>query len=546
MGERREFGVRVRANAGQGEEQEEVFAFLSRPESYAGADGAAADVRRIDTHGAVVFLAGGDVYKVKRAVCYSFMDFSTREKRRAACDSEIAVNRANAPGVYLGVTPIVRMPEGLALGADIAPGGEVPDGADVVEWAVHMRRFDENATLDRLAERGALPDDVTARLAGMVARAHASAPVAADPAASVDALGRYIDRNAEGLATRPGLFSVEEVKAVRAASRAALDAQRPLLLSRAGAGFVRRCHGDMHLRNIALIDGAPVLFDAIEFDESIATVDILYDLAFLLMDLWDRGLEGVANGVLNRYLWARGEEADVAGLAALPLFLSIRAGVRAMVTAAALPHLEGDARAKAEREARGYLALAGAFIAPAPVRLAAIGGLSGTGKSTLAAMLAPRIGRPVGAVHLRSDIERKNLFGVAATEHLPSSAYTRDVTLRTYARLRRLAALALDAGQSVIADAVHAAPEEREAIRRVAEDAGARFDGLWLEAPQAVLEARVEARTGDASDAGADVVRAQSAYDTGAIDWRRLRTGGTPDEVAAAAAPLLGIGEGAA
>ncbi|MFD2250243.1 hypothetical protein FHS82_001262 [Pseudochelatococcus lubricantis] len=555
MNERREFGVKAvaRADAGREGEQEDVFAFLARPESYARAGKAAVEaVRRIDTHGAVVFLAGDEVYKVKRAVRYSFMDFSTLERRHAVCEAEIVANRANAPALYLGVAPILRTPSGLALGADRQPaaeppmvgppGAKPPPEGEVVEWAVHMRRFDENATLDRLAERGALPKDMTARLADMVVHAHAAAPVAVEPASAIRNLGTYIARNAEGLASRPDLFPPEQVKAVKAASLAALDAQRGLLLSRAEAGFVRRCHGDMHLRNIALIDDAPVLFDAIEFDESIATVDILYDLAFLLMDLWDRDLHGIANGVMNRYLWARAEDADIAGLAALPLLLSIRAGVRAMVTAAALPHLAGEALATAEGEAQAYLALAGSFIAPVPARLLAIGGLSGTGKSTLAALLAPGFGRPVGAVHLRSDIERKNLLGTAETQHLPPEAYTSEVTARTYARLRHLAALALSAGQSVVVDAVHAKPAERAAIGEVAAHAGVPFDGLWLEAPLPVLEARVEARTGDASDADVGVVRAQSAYDVGAIDWQRLQTGGGPEEVAAAARALLDCG----
>ncbi|MFT0892565.1 AAA family ATPase [Pseudochelatococcus sp. G4_1912] len=510
--------------------QQAVFAFLMRPESHGVTD----EIKRIDTHGAVVFLAGDHVYKVKRAVRYSFMDFSTLEKRRAVCEAEIAVNSANAPGIYLGVVPILRADKEFQLGKD----GADMEG-DIVEWAVHMRRFDEASTLDHLVMRNNLPSDIAHTLAAMVVRAHRNAPMVPDPLSSVVELGRYVRRNAEALSERPDLFPPERVLAVKAAGLAALDDLQALLLARAEAGDVRHCHGDMHLRNIVLIDGAPVLFDAIEFDDSIATVDLLYDLAFLLMDLWERGLHDVANGVLNRYLWARGHERDLAGLAALPFFLSLRAGVRAMVTAVALPHLQDKELEQAQAEACRYLAMAEGFLSPQPVRLMAIGGLSGSGKSTLARFLAPDIGRPVGAVHLRSDIERKTLFNVAETTRLPPEAYTLAVTTEVYARLRRRAELALRAGQSVIVDAVYATEVERLEIENVARHVGVRFDGFWLEAPMSTLEARVEARINDASDADTAVVRRQSTYDIGAISWNIVQSDTAPQMALADVRHLL-------
>jgi aminoglycoside phosphotransferase family enzyme/predicted kinase len=504
------------------DDQAEIFAFLADPATY----GLAAPVKRIDTHGAAVFLAGDDVYKVKRARRFPFMDFSTLEKRRRVCEAEIAVNRGNAPALYRGTVPIVRAGDRhLRLGGD----------GEVVEWAVHLKRFDEEKTLDRLAERGEFPMAIVPRLVVAVIAAHARAPVR-DGEAATAALGANLDESLDELLAAPEVFPPAEARTLAADMRAAFAAVRPLLLARGAAGHVRRCHGDLHLRNIVLIDGEPVLFDAIEFDEAIATGDVLYDLAFLVMDLWQRGLHDAANQVLNRWLWGAGDEAaGIAGLAALPLFLALRAVIRAKVAVA------GPEQSDAHRaEALAYFAAARAFITPAAPRLVAVGGLSGTGKSTVAAALAPGIGSPPGAVHLRSDIERKRLFHAGETERLPESAYSQDATQAVYARLRDLAAAALAAGRSVVADAVHQRPEERDAIAAIAAKAGAPFVGLWLEAPVETLVARVATRKGDASDAGAEVVRAQAARPLGALSWQRIDAAATPEHALAAARAACG------
>jgi hypothetical protein len=243
--------------------------------------------------------------------------------------------------------------------------------------------------------------------------------------------------------------------------------------------------------------------------------------------------------VLNRYLAACGEQPPYDGLAALPLFIGLRAAIRAQVTAAARAHLAEAARETAATEARGYLALTEAALAPTPVWLIAIGGLSGTGKSTLAARLAPEIGPIPGAVHLRSDVERKRLAGVDERERLPSGAYTLAATDEVYAVLRARAAAVLASGHGVVVDAVHQRPDERAALAEVARQAGVAFAGLWLEAPLDALEARVAARRGDASDATAEVVRAQAERDPGPLDWTRVATTGTPEEVLARARAAL-------
>ncbi|MFT0860722.1 AAA family ATPase [Ancylobacter sp. G4_0304] len=505
-------------------DQSAVFDLLAAPPTH----GIAGDVRRIDTHGAVVFLAGEDVYKVKRAVRFDFMDLSTLEKRRAACAREIAVNAANAPDIYLGLVAVTREGAGLALGGAGEP----------VEWAVHMRRFDEEMTFDRLAARGELTRERLSRLAAAIAASHARAPRHEEVASAAE-LARVVADNQAGLAERPELFAPDAVAELGAVCRQALERLGPLLEARARAGEVRRCHGDLHLRNIVEVGERVVLFDALEFSERLATTDRVYDLAFLLMDLAERGLIAEANLVFNRYLAQCREGEPLGGLPALPLFLALRAAIRAQVTAAGADHLDGARRAAAHKEARDYLAFAHVALQPAPAELVAVGGLSGTGKSTLAAALAPGIGPLPGAVHLRSDVERKRLMGAPEFETLPEAGYAHAITAQVYERLREQARAVLAAGHGVIVDAVHQRPEERAALEQVARVCGARFRGLWLEAPLDALAARVSARRGDASDAGEEVVRQQAARAIGPLDWVRVDAGGRPDEVLARARAAL-------
>lgn len=493
-------------NSSIGQEQREIFAFLQDPKTY----GRREPVIRIDTHGAAVFLAGLDVYKVKRAVRFSYMDFSTLEKRHEACMAELDVNRGNAPELYLDVVPISRKGHDLHLG----PGGQI------VEWAVHLRRFDENATLDRLAATGPLGAGLIDELAEAIVAAHGRAPLR-DGRVATRALRRILVETVNELGGASDLFPPQTTIKLGTALTIAFDQVEQLLLRRSLQGQARRCHGDLHLGNVVLIGGKPVLFDAIEFDDAIATSDILYDLAFLLMDLCERGLHPQANRLLNRYLWSSGNEArQIEGLAALPLFLSLRAAIRAKVTAALL-RLD-PSKTNLRAEALTYLDAAIEFLAPAPPCLVAIGGLSGTGKTTIAAAIAPPLGRAPGALHLRSDIERKHLFTVAETARLPADAYRPDVSVEVYRRLRDLAGNSLRAGHSVIVDATHRRPEERDAIGAVAARAGVPFVGLWLEAPVEVLKLRVTTRRGDASDATAAVVAAQAQRTTGAVAWHRL------------------------
>jgi len=504
--------------------QEEVAAFLA-----AWAAGQAG--RRFSTHAAHVFVAGGEALKIKRAVRYPYLDFSSLDLRRRACERELEVNRANAPDIYLAVVPITRERDGrLAVGGKGAP----------VEWAVRMRAFHQADLLGARAAEGELDAAVAEAVADAVFDSHTRAPVARD----VDTparLAAIADQLAAGLAGHGALFPAADCDAFRRGADAALERARGCLERRAAAGCVRRVHGDLHLDNVVLWQGRPVLFDAIEFDEALATIDTLYDLAFLLMDLDHRGRRASANRVLNRYLWRARSDLDLEGLVALPLLLALRAGVRALVAADTLHRNNGLNDGSANARARGYLAAALGFLAPAPPCLVAVGGLSGTGKSTLAAALAPSLGPSPGALHLRSDLERKSMLGVAATARLGAQAYTPAARAAVYGTLVRKARLALAAGHAVVVDAVFAQEGERAAVEAAAGSTGAPFRGLWLSAPPETLLRRVDARTGDASDATAAVVRRQLSRPVGAVAWTPIDAGGPPGTTEAVARRALGL-----
>jgi aminoglycoside phosphotransferase family enzyme/predicted kinase len=505
-------------------EQAEIVTFLSQW-------AAAGQGRQFTTHGAHVFTAGGEALKIKRSVSYPYLDFSTLELRKRACERELEVNRANAPEIYLAVVPITREADGRL---SIAGTGSA------VEWAVHMRAFDQADLLGARAAQGEL-DAATARtLAEEVYASHARARVATGIDSGARLAG-VVAQLVDGFAKHDQVFAAADREAFQHRADAALARARPCLARRAAAGRVRRVHGDLHLDNVVLWQGRPVLFDAIEFDEDLATTDILYDLAFLLMDLDHRGRHLTANRVLNRYLWRANSDLDLEGLAALPLLLGLRAGVRALVAADRLALAGNGADAAKRKEARAYLAAALGFLAPAGPRIVAVGGLSGTGKSTLGAALAAALGPAPGAVHLRSDLERKTMFGVAETVRLGPEAYTPETSIRVYDTLMRKAGIAAAAGHGVVVDAVFARANERAAIEAVAAGLNVPFQNVWLSAPRDVLLARVAARIGDASDATAAVVEQQLGWPMGEMAWATVDATGSSAETEAASRRALGL-----
>jgi uncharacterized protein len=482
------------------EDQTELIEFLSQPSAYSPP---ATRVDRIDTHAAAVFLAGPRAYKLKRAVRYDYLDFSTVDRRRRFCEAEVALNQPIAPSLYQGVTPVTRQPDGrLVIGG----------AGQVVDWLVVMRRFDDELLLDRVAERGHLDVGLMAPLARVIADWHGAAKPRPDKG-GVEGMRWVVDGNEQAFRDDAGsILDAAASEQVIAASRRAIDCHGALLEHRRHTGWVRQCHGDLHLGNIVLLDGRPVPFDGVEFNDDISCVDVLYDLAFLLMDLWRRELRHHANELFNAYLLATGgTDESYRATALLPLFLSCRSAVRAKINATG-SRLQPD-RAHAQQLAQAastYLDEAAVLIALTAPRLVAIGGLSGSGKSTLARHVAHLVGAAPGAVVLRSDVVRKQMAGVEETERLGDEHYTPEMNARVYDRLMSNAALIVRSGHSVIVDAVFARNEERRHVENVARTAGAAFCGIELEAPVETLKSRVARRSGDASDATADIVDLQA------------------------------------
>ncbi|TFF27883.1 aminoglycoside phosphotransferase [Jiella endophytica] len=500
---------------------EAVVRFL-REQGFKGVDPQA--VATVTTHISLLLIGGDTALKLKRPVRLPYADFSTPELRLAACRSEVDLNRRTAPELYRGVHRITREADGaFALDGD----------GELVDAHVEMHRFDDASLLDRQAEAGTLDIALMGPLGAAIADFHQSlAPVARTGGAA--RMAGVLDVNEAALATTD-VFPADEVSDFNRRFRAALSRLAPLLDQRAEDGKVRRGHGDLHLRNICLIEGRPVLFDCLEFNEELGTTDVFYDLAFLLMDLWHRRLFDHANLVMNRYLDLTGDEA---GLPALPFFMAVRAAVRAHVGATAAA--SGDGASTERAEARRYFDLAGELLEERRSVLVAVGGLSGSGKSTVARAVASGIGPAPGARTISSDRLRKRLFGVAPETRLPATAYRPEVTATVYETLCAASAAVLGLGHAVVADATFERRVDRDRIAAVAQEAKVPFVGLWLDVPAGELLRRVGARTGDPSDATPDVVRRQLAQDHGDIAWMPVPGTGTPEAVAARARAIVG------
>ncbi len=471
--------------------------------------------RRIDTACARVFLTPDKAYKIKRRLDLGYLDYSTLELRRWALDRELRFNRAAAPDIYRTVRAITRTTGG---------GLEFDGDGEPVEFALEMRRFDENAVLS--AQPWAVDGPLADSLGRTVAGFHAAAPLRPEGGGG-RALKFTIDSNAHLLRELAPRLGADRVEAVVAATNAAFFQHEALLDARALGGFARHCHGDLHLGNILLENGQPILFDCIEFNDTLSDVDVQYDIAFLLMDLDFRRRRDAAVRVLSAYLdeAARHFGSELwDGLATLPLMMAVRAAVRTHVWA----HTGDDPAAIA------YLDAALAHLSPPPARLLAVGGLSGTGKSTFARLVAPGIGAAPGAIVLRTDEVRKRLMGVPPDSRLPASAYGPGFYEQVYDTLFSEASQALAAGRAVVLDATFISPDLRRRAEALAARQGVAFNGVWLEAPAAILAARINARHGDASDATVDTLRRQIDQEVGQIGWVRIDAAGSADEAAEA------------
>lgn len=484
------------------EEQTETIQFLKRILSVH------APVEIISTHASMIFLTDRSVYKLKQAVRFPYLDYSTPLRRHDACLAEFRLNSRTAPELYIGVRSITRDEHGkLAL-----------DGTgDMVDAVIEMQRFEDECLFDRMSQDGRLTPALLSDLAHRIAVFHKEAGVSLDHGGTQGIAG-VLDINDRALRAT-GLVSDDAATAFSEKFQKALSHHSQVLEARRKSGKVRRCHGDLILRNICLWHGTPTLFDCIEFDENLATIDVLYDVAFLLMDLWRGNQRQLANVLLNRYL---DETDETDGLGLVPFFMAIRATVRAHVTAAQAQHAPADTVESLLREARQYFDLAESLLTFAPPALVAVGGFSGSGKSLIASLIAPHIGSAPGARILNSDRIRKRIHGVPAEMHLPEAAYRSEVSERVYTTLRQEAERALRAGSAVVLDAVFDRADERDKVKQIALECHVPFSGFWLDASTELRASRVSARRNDPSDATAEIVRLQAERDISGIDWIKI------------------------
>ncbi|MCA3380273.1 MAG: AAA family ATPase [Roseomonas sp.] len=465
----------------------------------------------IQTHISAIFVGRNSAWKMKKAVALGFLDFSTLAAREHFCWRELELNQPTAPGIYRDVVPITRAQDG-----SLQEGGS----GEAVEWVLRMAPIPAGDFLDAVAARGALTPALLDALGDAVFALHQAAP----KVTGLDAPGAMARVLAGNLRAACAAGLPEAALAPLAARfQAALEGAAPMLAARAAEGRIRRCHGDLHLGNLCLWQGKPTPFDALEFDEALARIDTGYDLAFLLMDLDRQAWRAAANRVFNRYV-ARSGDYGVLGL--LPFWLGLRALVRAHVEAAR------------GRDGVPLLRAATDYLAPPPPRLIAVGGLQGTGKSTLARGLAPALGAAPGAVLLRTDELRKRRFGLTPEAPLPPDAYTEAISAAIHEELFMIAEAALRQGHAVALDAMFLDARHRREAAAMAARVGAPFQGFWLEAPMEILKSRILARRGDASDATIAVLERAAQAEPGPIDWLRLDAAG---DALAAACKALGV-----
>ena len=440
-------------------------------------------VQRHETHISWVLVAGGQAWKLKKALHTGFLDYGTLAARRRACEEEVRLNRRYAPSLYLGVTALRGLPD--------AP---VPDGAgELLEWAVRMRAFPQAARWDVRVRDGGLRREHVDRLACWLAGLHAGAPVAGSSASGspADPAGRALRQRAATLAalraSLPDGDDLALVAAIEARERRQAGGLGALLAQRMVGGRFRECHGDLHLGNLLLVDGHPLAFDAIEFDPALRWIDVIADLAFASMDLARHGRADLGRRLVDAYL---AETGDYDGARVLRAHQVDRALVRALV--ATMRHPPRPARARAPW--RPYLALAWALGEPARPVLFATHGFSGSGKSSRTEGLV----EAVGAVRIRADVERRRLHGLRAREPSGSTAnggiYSAAATDATYARLCLLAAPVIEGGLDAVLDATFLRRAQRERARACAKALGVPYALLDFPVARATLRARVAQR----------------------------------------------------
>jgi aminoglycoside phosphotransferase family enzyme/predicted kinase len=478
----------------------ELIRSLHNPACY---DHVAGPVQHMATHISHVLLTGEFAYKIKKPLDLGFLDFSTLDKRLHACQEEVRLNRRLAPDFYLGVVPITGTPAAPHLN-----GGGAP-----FEYAVKMRQFPSHATLDHLDTQGQLTARHIESIATRMADFHVNDCARAgtdsawgDPSHVWQPVAENFKQIAPLLADPADRQSLDTLQRWSESEHARLT---PLLAARKRDGFIRECHGDLHLGNLAWVDDRLLVFDCLEFNPALRWIDSVSDIAFCYMDLMQRGHTGWAWLLLNSWLEKTG---DHAGLALLRYYAVYRALVRVKVATLRAGQTAGVEQAAALADARTLLAFAMTLSRPLPLRLDITHGLSGSGKTTLS---QTRMQTP-GAIRLRSDVERKRLAGLDALARSDSGVgqdlYTTNATRRTYAHLAQLTGDLLDAGWPVIVDATFTARWQRDLLREQAQSRGVPFHILDCQVPVDILRERIvrRARDGqDASEAGLEVLQHQ-------------------------------------
>lgn len=455
----------------------------------------------VQTHISSILLIGDYAYKIKKPVDFGFLDFSTLAHRKHFCEEELRLNRRLAPDLYLDVVPIGG-----------TPAAPLPGQQPAIEYAVKMHRFDPAQTLDQLAlQRSLLPVHIDAIAQQLAAFHHAARQ--ADPKqgyGTPEAVLQPMHDNFQQLAIDAAEFTQEAALLDDLQQWTVQQGQglASILQQRLQEGWVRECHGDLHLGNIALVADAVTLFDGIEFNPQLIWVDVISDVAFLFMDLLKRDQRAMAYRFLNAYLADTG---DYVGMQVLPLYLVYRALVRAKVAWLTSQQSDDiDAAAGALREMRDYLQFAHAFIQPKSSGMVLMHGPSGCGKS----YIASRVAECVGILHLRADVERKRLYGLAMDDRsgADKGLYSPQAHQRTYAHLRSLTELLLKNHQKVLVDATFLHAGSRSEFLALAEQLGANALILACEAPPAVMQQRVGRRRAlndDHSDADEQVLQSQ-------------------------------------
>jgi aminoglycoside phosphotransferase family enzyme/predicted kinase len=492
----------------------------------------------LGTHISSLVLTAREVFKLRKPLALDFLDFSSAALRRADCEQELRLNRRTAPQVYIDVQPVTGTPDAPRLGGH---------GDDAIDWALRMRRFDDTLRLDRLADRGQLSASHVDALAKQVAQFHSALPPSPPEFGQPATVRHWAIENFDALQAGPAARTrAADLQALRLWTESEFARIEPLLAERRAAGLVREGHGDLHLGNIVLVDGQPVPFDCLEFNPALRHTDVMADVAFLFMDLQRHGLGAMAWRLVNAYAEHSG---DYAGLPTLRFFAVYRALVRAKVALLRAEQQDSQAWAAFERDLR----LAQALAAPrtGPLRLVLTSGVSGSGKSTLAQMLLESL----GAIRVRSDVERKRLHGMATNARPHASQapqlYGSQANERTYARLAEIAAALLGAGLHTIVDAAFLRRRERERLRQTGTQHGAQTELIECQAPAAVLRQRVRRRLAadnDASDADLAVLARQLQEREPAADDEhpfRIDTDCTLDALRASALHCLGIEAGA-